>query len=56
MHDSSVETEKCGDLILIERGPAPERGQDEATSRRAPSFSFKSLPDGKIGCSNMGKD
>jgi hypothetical protein len=24
VHDSSVETEKCGDLILIERGTAPE--------------------------------
>jgi hypothetical protein len=55
VHDSSVETEKCGDLILIERGSAPQCGQDKATSRRAPSFSLKSLPNGKIGCGNMGK-
>jgi hypothetical protein len=55
VHYSSVDTEKCGDLILIERGTASECGQDEATSRRASSFSFQSLPDGKIGCSNMGK-
>src|SRR5216684_7951615 len=43
VHDSSVETEKCGDLILIERGTAPECGEDEAASRGASGFSFKSL-------------
>ena len=55
VHNSSIETEKCGDLILIERGAAAERGQDEAASRRAARFSLKLLPDGKIGRSDMGK-
>ena len=55
MHNRSVETEKLGDLILIEHGTAPECRQDEAASRRAAGFSFQSLPHGKIGRSDMGK-
>ena len=56
VHDGPVEAEKRGDLILIERNAAPERGQDEAAGRSAPGFSLKFFPDGKISRSDMGKD
>ena len=48
MHDGAVETQKRGDLILVERRAAAECGQDEGARRRAMSFSFQPLADRKI--------
>ena len=56
VHDSSVETQKRGDLILIERSAAPKCRQDEAASRGTLSLSFQPFPYREIGRGDMGQD
>jgi hypothetical protein len=51
MHDRPVEAQKRGYLILVERDPTPEGGQNEPASLRASGLLFKPLPDGEIGLS-----
>ena len=56
MHDGPVEIKKCGNLILVQCGPAAECGQDEAAGLRALGLTFELLPNRKIGGSQMNKN
>ncbi len=54
--DGAVETEKSGDLVLVEGGAAAESGEDEAASLRTLSFLFHAPGDVEVGGSEMDED
>jgi len=49
MDDGAIETEKLGDLILVEGRAATKAGENEGARRGASGFAFELLAEGEIG-------